>query len=94
MDRGIFESLFEKWNGFLGGEKVGIVKIVFIEKDVYNVMFEKLLRRLLGLFGLFVKENYFKVWVGMILGISVWEVMLELFNKWRNFLNIEKEWLK
>ena len=92
-DKGISESLPEKWDGFSESEK-GTVKTVSADKDVYNATLEKLPRRPPGLFGLFVKDNYSKVQAGMRTGISAREVMPALSSKWRNLPNTEKERLK
>ena len=43
-DKGISESLPEKWDGFSESEK-GTVKTVSADKDVYNATLEKLPRR-------------------------------------------------
>lgn len=59
--------------------------------NLYKVFLEKLLKKLFGVFGLFVKENYFRIIFGLFLGFIVFDVMRELFSEWNSMFDDDKE---
>lgn len=92
-DKDTSKTLSNKWKGISENENSSR-KRAYTQKEIYNAALAKLPKKPLGVFGLFVKENYSKVAAGLIPGVSAREVMPALSDKWKSLSNDEKEQLK